>query len=136
MRVGQQVPAGEPLPFLERLQDERFLLRAHAAERANPAVERGALEIVERADAELAIQRRDGLRPDALQVQQVEDGRRKLGDELAMVGGVAGLADLADARGEVLADARDLAQPGLVERRELVRVVRRRCRRRCGTRES
>ena len=61
--------------------------------------------------------------PDALQVQQIEDRRRKLGDELAMVGGVAGLGDLADPRGEILADAGNLAQPVVVERRELVRMV-------------
>ena len=47
VRVGQQVAAGEALPLVERLQDQRFLLRAHAAKRANPAVERRALEIVE-----------------------------------------------------------------------------------------
>ena len=40
-----------------------------------------------------------------------------------MVLGVAGVGDLADARGEVLADAGNLAQPGRVERRELVRMV-------------
>ena len=93
------------------------------AKRADAAVGCGPLEIVERADAELAIERRDRLRPDALQVQQVEDGRRKLGDELAVVLRVAGLGDLADARREVLADAGNLAQPGGVERRERVRMI-------------
>ena len=42
VRVGQQMPAGEALAFVERLEDERFLLRAHAAQRADPAVERAA----------------------------------------------------------------------------------------------
>ena len=136
VRVGQQVAAGVTLPFLERLEDQRFLLRAHAAERANPAVGRRRFEILERADAELAVERRDGLRPDALQVEQVEDRRRKLGDELAMVLGVAGLGDLADAGGEVLADAGNLAQPGVVERRRARADGWRRCRRRCGRRGS
>ena len=137
VRVGQQMPAGEALALVERLEDERFLLRAHARAARGSGRRRGALEIVERADAELAIERRDGLRPDALQVQQVEDRRRKLGD--AARGGnarVAGLGDLADARGEVLADAGNLAQPGLVERRRARADGWRRCRRRCGRRGS
>ena len=134
--VRQQMAAGVALAFLERLEDQRFLLRAHAAQRADAAVGRRAFEIVERADAELAVQRGDGLRADALQVQQVEDGRRKLGEQLAMKGRIAGLGDLADSRGQVLADAGNLAQPGVVERRELMRDGWRRCRRRCDTRES
>ena len=136
MGVGQQVTAGVALPLLERFEDQRFLLGAHAAQRANPAVERGAFEIVERADVELAVQRGDRLGPDALQMQQVEDRRRKLGDELAMIVGAAGLGDLADSRGEIFADAGDLAQPRRVERARARADGWRRCRRRCGRRGS
>ncbi len=112
MRVRQQMPAGVALALGKRLEDERLLLRAHAAQRADPPVVRRLLEVVDRADAQLAIERRDGLRPDALQVEQVENRRRELGDELAMEFGVAGLDDLADPRGEVLADAGNLAKAG------------------------
>ena len=136
VRVGQQMAAGVALALLERLEDQRFLLRAHAPQRADPAVGGRALEVVERADAELAVERRDGLGPDTLQVQQVEDRRRKLGEELAVVLGVAGLGDLADPRGQILADAGNLAQARRVERRELRADGWRRCRRRCGTRGS
>ena len=73
---------------------------------------------------ELAVQRRHGLGPDALQVEQVEDGRRKLGQQLAMKGRAAGVGDLADSRGQILPDAWNLAQPGFVERGELMRMVR------------
>ena len=60
--------------------------------------------------------RRHRLGPDALQMEQVENRRRKLGDELAVVRGVAGLRDLDDPRGEVLADAGNFPQAGLVQR--------------------
>ena len=117
------MPSGEALALFERLQDERFLLCAHAAQRGSgrrlPRV-----GIVERPDAGLAIQGRHRLGADALQAQEVENGRRKLGDQLAMVVGVAGLADLADAAGEILADAGNFAQAGFVERRQVVRMVR------------
>ncbi len=60
----------------------------------------------------------------------------KLGQELLMVRGVAGIRDFADARGEILPDAGNLTQAGLVQARQIVRMVRRRYRRRCGTRGS
>ena len=72
-----EAPAGEPAALLERLEDQRLLLRAHAFQRAEAALAGGALEIVERPDPELLVEQRDGLRADALQVQQVEDGRRE-----------------------------------------------------------
>src|SRR5439155_12445859 len=77
----------------------------------------------ERGNAEFVVQRGDRLRSDALQAQQVEHRRGKLGDELAMVCGVAGLCDLADAPCEVFADARDFAKAGRIECRQLVRMV-------------
>ena len=113
-----------------------FLFRAHAAQRTDASVGRRVLEIGERADAELAVQRRHRLRPDALQVEQVQDGRRKLGQQLAMEGGAARVGDFADSRGQILADARNLPQSGFVERREDDADDWRRCRRRSDTRES
>ena len=80
--------AGVALALLERLEDQRLFLGAHAAEAANPAVGGRALEIVERADVELAVQRRHRLRSDALQMQQIEHRRRELRDQLAVIGGI------------------------------------------------
>ena len=125
VRLGEQVAARESLALVERLQDQRFLLRAHPLHRANPAVDAGFFEIVERSDIEIAIERRHRLRTHALQPQQIEDGRGELGDEIAMHRGVARLGNLADARGEILADAGNLPQAGLVEPSQIVRVVAR-----------
>ena len=66
------------LPFFERFQDERFLFRAHPFQLADPSVFAGGLQLVERAHAELRVQLRDRLGPDALQMKQIQDGRRKL----------------------------------------------------------
>src|SRR4030095_8535249 len=105
------VPPCEPLPLLERFENEPLFLRPHSTNRPDASVLRGRLEIVDGANAQLAIEHSDRLRADALQVQKIENGRRKLGDERAMVRGVAGLGDLADARREILADARNLTEP-------------------------
>ena len=107
----QQMAARVALAFLERFEDERFLFRPHAAQRADASVGRRALEIVEGADAELAIQRRDRLGSDALEVEEIENRRRKLGERARGDTAASPVSrDLADARGEVLADARNLAQ--------------------------
>ncbi len=124
VRIRQEMPPGVALALLERLQDERLLFPAHAAQRADASIGRRALEVVERPDPELAVQRGHGLGADALQVEQIQNGRRKLGEELAMKGRAAGFGDLADSGGQILPDARNLAQPRFVERRELVRMVR------------
>src|SRR5204862_2611290 len=87
-------------------------------------VGRRTLEVVAGWDVELAIQGRDGLGSDTLEVKQIENGRRKLGDELAMVGRVTGFGDFADARGEILADSRNFPQLGRLERCQLMRVIR------------
>jgi hypothetical protein len=90
VRIGQQVAAGVALALLERLENQRFLFRAHPAQRPDAAVGRRALEIVERPHVELAM-------------------------EL----GAAGVGDFANARRQILADARDFAQARRVERRDL-----------------
>ena len=110
VRLGHQPPAGDALALLERLEDQRFLLRAHALERADAAVARGLLEVVERPDAEPVIEQRDGLRPDALQAQQVEDGRRKLLQQLLVVAGRC-----RSRRARAILPARSLPMPGMRE---------------------
>ncbi len=109
VRFSQKTTAGDALAFFERLEDHRLLLRPHALQRADAAVLRRALEVLERADRERVIEQGDRLRADALQVQQVEDGRRKLLQQLLVVWRAAAFDQLVDARREVLADARDAA---------------------------
>ena len=115
VRFGHQPAARRARAFLERLEDEGFLLRAHALEVAQASLARRALEVVERADAELVVEHRDGLRPDALKAEQVEDGRRELLQQALMVGDGAGLDELGNLGVEVLADALD-REPVAAER--------------------
>ena len=108
----EQVTAGMRLALGDRLQDERFLLRAHALEAAERAGLGRRFEVVERGDAQRFVEQRHRLRPDTLQAQQVEDRRRELLEQLVAIGGRAGGGDVADARGEVLADAGDRQRSG------------------------
>ena len=119
----QQMPAGEALPLLQGFEDEGFLLRTHSFQRPDAAIPGGGLEIVERANTELAVQHRDRLRPYALKVEQVENRRRELGNELAVKRGIAGLGDFTNPGGEILADAGDFAKAVLVEEYQVVRVI-------------
>ena len=107
VRLARQSAAAEIRPLLEGLQDEGLLLRPHALDLAQPAVARRRFELFERADAELPVEKRHGLRADALQVQQVEDGRRELPQQFLVIRHAAGLDQFPDARVEVLADSRD-----------------------------
>ena len=93
--LGHEAPAGEALALLERLEDERLLLGAHALQRADAALARRALEIVERPDLQAAVEERDRLRADPLQAQQVQDGRRKLLQQILMIAAGAGVDELA-----------------------------------------
>src|SRR5216684_520453 len=117
------MPPDVTFALLERFEDERLLFQTHAVQGANPAVPRGALEIGERPDVELSVERPDGLRTDALELQEVEHGRRELRGELAMVRRVAGVGDLMNSRREIFADARNLTKPRLVQGRELMGMV-------------
>ncbi len=119
----QEMAAGVALSIGQRLQDEGLLLGAHPAQCADLAVPGGLLEVLDRADAELAIEHRDGLGTDTLQVEHVENRRRKLGHQLAVELGVAGLDDFTDPRGQILPDAGNLSKTRHVERRHLVRMV-------------
>ncbi len=112
------------LPLVDRLEDQRFLPGAHAFQGANPAVCSSLLEFLERADAEFAVEDGDGLRADALEMQQVQNRRWKLRQQLLVELRVSRVDDLTDARRQILADAGNLPQRGCVERREVVGVVR------------
>ena len=123
VRVREEMAAAVALALLERLEDQSFLPGPHATQRANASIGRRVFEIGEGPDAQLAVQRRDGLWPDAVQVEQVEDGRGKLGQQLAMNGGAARGGDLADSRGQILPDARNLPQRRFVERGEMMGMI-------------
>src|SRR6187431_1707663 len=58
-------------------------------------------------------------------MEEIENRRREFGDELAMVFSVAGLRNLADPGGEVLANTGNLSEAGGIERGQVVGVVRR-----------
>ena len=86
VRVGQQVAAGVALPFLERLEDQRFLLRAHALERADAAVGRGAARDRRACGCRArgrASPRSSGPTPCRCSRSRIVGG--KLGDELAVI---------------------------------------------------
>jgi hypothetical protein len=61
------------------------------------------------------VEERDRLRPDALEAHHLEDRGREDLQQLVAQAGRAGGGDVADARGEVLADAVDGEQGGHVE---------------------
>ena len=121
-------------PLFEGFQDERFLLRAHALEIAEPSLARRALEVVERADAQIAIEHRDGLRSDALEAEEVQDGWRKLLEQISVVGDGARVDELDNLGVEILADAGDrrAARPARARRcaRRRARSFQTRCDRR------
>src|SRR6185436_2783738 len=96
--------------LLDGLEDQRFFLRAHAFDGANPSVERGLLEIIERLDAELAIEHRHGLGTDTLQPHHVEPRGREFREQLAMELRIAGGGNFADLSRQVLANAGYVAQ--------------------------
>ncbi len=106
MRLGREPPAGESALFFESFQDERFFLCAHSFHVADASVARRRVEVLERANSKFAVEPCDSLGPDALKMQQVEDGRRKFLQQLLVIAHRAGLDQLADLRGDVLADAR------------------------------
>jgi hypothetical protein len=123
-----QAASRDPRPLLDGAQNQRFLLRAHTLERAQPAVAGGAFEIFKRPDIEVAIEECHGLRPDALEVQQVENRRGKFFEQLLMVLDRSRVHELGDLAGQILADSRQLKAVGRGERRDAIRVVRNRLR--------
>ena len=76
---------------------------------------RRLLEVVEAGDPQVLVEQRDGLGSDALQPQHVEQRGGKLGQQLLPDAAVAGHRDLANAAGQVLADARPRPQARIVQ---------------------
>ena len=117
-RIGQQVTPGVFLPLFERLEDQRFLLRAHAAQLPQAPFPRRGREIVQRPDVQSRVEQCDRLGPDTLEPKQVEDRGWKFQQEILMESARAALGELADLPGEVLADAGQLEQLFVVEPRD------------------
>jgi hypothetical protein len=113
--IGQQMATGVALPLFERLQDERFLLRAHAFQFAQAAITCGRRKIVQRPDVQGGVQQGHGLRPDSLQAQDVQDRRRKLLQELLVIPAHAGVGKLPYLFRQILADPWHFAEPRVVE---------------------
>ena len=111
--VAHQVSAGVLSALGDGLENELFLFRPHALEAAQGAARGRLFEGVERGDAELAVDQRDGLGADALEAEQFKDRRRELAEQLLVVGGGSGRGNLADACGEVPADAGEVQQVGV-----------------------
>ena len=72
-------------------------------------------QFVDALDVQRGIEHRHGLRADALQAEQVENGRWKLLEQFLVIAAVACLGQLADASGEILADPRYRPKLLLVE---------------------
>ena len=134
--IRQQVAAGMLLPLGARPKNELLLLRSQTLQLADAAVAARGFELVDRLDAELGIEQRDRLRADALKVEQVENRRRKLLEEIAVIAGFAGFGNLADFRREIFADARDCAKLLFGAGTRASRWRGRSSRRHSGTRES
>jgi hypothetical protein len=84
VRRRQQMASGKALSLVEGLDDERLLFCPHPLKRTDASVPGSPFEIVQRADRELAIQRGDCLRSEALQMKEIENRRREFGDEVAV----------------------------------------------------
>ena len=75
------------------------------------------MQVVQRAEAQFAVQERDGLGPHALEMKHVEDGRGKFLEEVLVKPDGAGSAEFDDLRREIFADTRQRAQVGFRELR-------------------
>ena len=104
--VGHQVPAGVLFPLGACSENKLFLLRVPAlsSSRTRPSRARG-LQLLDRLDPELCVEQGNRLRADALEVEQVENRRRELLEQVAVKTSFACLGNLADFRRQVLADA-------------------------------
>ena len=138
VRLGHQPAAGDAaLRSSSALRISASFFCAHALELAQMRPSRAARSSSSSVRMlELAVEQRDRLRADSLQVEQIEDRRRELLQQVLVIRHRAGLDELADLRGEVLADAGSRAAARRRQVASRSRLVRRSFRRRCGTRES
>jgi hypothetical protein len=103
----EQALGGIPALLIQGLEDLRLLLRAHPGHPANASVVSGPFELLQAGDAKLTMESSDRLGTDALEAQQVQDRRREFLEQCLVITDRAGLGELADLGGEILADARE-----------------------------
>ena len=98
-------PREEPL---DPLEDQLLRPLREPADRANAACPRRDFQIAERQDAELVVELLDRLRPEARDLEDLDEARRHLFAEPLEIGHPARRDELGDLVGDRLADARDL----------------------------
>ena len=97
--------AGQVLELLGGLQDVLLALFAEARQVAQLAFARQLFDALDRPDFEVAPEKRDFLRSQRLQLQQVEQRRRIFLQQLLAQAVVAGLENFVDVLGHAVADA-------------------------------
>ena len=112
--LGQQVTAGVTLALFDRLEDQVLFLRAHSLDATNTARLRRLAQVVEALDVQLLVQERHGLGPNPLQAQHLQQRFGEFLQQLLADLACASGRNIANAGGEVLANARPRAQPGFV----------------------
>ena len=80
-------------------------------------------ELVERLDAELAVKQASLLRPDALHLNDLEQGARNLLQHVLVILALAGLDQLLDLGGEVRSDAGDFRQFAVRVARDVLQAL-------------
>ena len=137
VRVGQQMAAGEPLALVERLQDQRLFLRAHALERADAAVGAGASPDPRASgfpDRGRAWRRSWGRRPAGCSRSRIVAGNSASSSRWNSASPVCD--DLADARRRGPCRCRESREARFRRAARARAGGWRRCRRSCGTRGS
>ena len=102
------------LAFFDRPEDQRLFLCAHPLERAQAPGLRRLDQFFDAADVQLRVEQRDRLWTDALQAQQVENGRREFEEQILMKSDRPRVRQLANLLRQILADTRQFLQLLLV----------------------
>ena len=103
-------PALGAAPVVQPLADLRLFLLLHPGQRPEAAVGDGLLEVLGGGDAELPPHEADALGSEPGQVQQLEEPRRHLGQQLLVVRAVTGRHRLLELRGDAGAHTGHLLQ--------------------------
>ena len=101
----------------DRLEDVLLGLRLDLGQLAESAGLGRFLELVDRGDAELLVDRAGGRGPHTRHAQQRDESRRHRGQKVGVTLRLAGLDELRDRLGHRRPGLRDLAEPPLLEER-------------------
>jgi hypothetical protein len=113
--VRHQVTPLASLELLDRTQQQLFLLGPQPPKFPNLPGSGSLLEFVERSNVERVVDQRDRLGTDALKFEQLQHGGGIVGHQLAMVGQLTRLDELANSCGEIFPNARQGPQLLLVQ---------------------